>query len=446
VELTGEPGDVRTAFIEAATWHGTLERAEAILTAHPELAESDIHAAAVLGDDAAVRRFLAADPANATKKSAPYGGDALTYLCLSKYLRLDPLRSGAFLRAATALLAAGADPNTGFWTTGQHPEFETALYGAAGVAHHAEMTRLLLERGADPNDEEAVYHSPETRDNAAMQLLVGTGKVRAENLSLMLIRKHDWHDYEGVQWLLDHGADANRKRSRGWRAIHHAIARDNDLKIIELLLDHGADPTLAEEGASAVAMAARRGRGDLLGLFERRGAPIELRGVLNLIAACARNDAAAVRSITEREPPVVKEVVTQGGKLLAEFAGTWNTEGVRLLLDLGVPAGALYEGDGYFDIAGGSTALHVAAWKGVPSTVKLLIERGAPVDAKDGKGRTPLALAVKACVDSYWTCRRTPESVRALLDAGASAAGVAFPSGYAEVDELLRKARITALR
>jgi len=271
---------------------------------------------------------------------------------------------------------------------------------------------------------------------------VGTGKVRAENLSLMLIRKHDWHDYEGVKWLLAHGADANRKRTRGWRAIHHAIARDNDLKIIELLLDHGADPTLAEEGASAVAMAARRGRGDLLGLFERRGAPIELRGVLNLIAACARNDAAAVRSIAEREPEVVKEVVTQGGKLLAEFAGTWNTEGVGLLLDLGVPVGARYEGDGYFDIAGGSTALHVAAWKGVPSTVKLLIERGAPVDAKDGKGRTPLALAVKACVDSYWTYRRTPESVRALLDAGASAAGVAFPSGYAEVDELLGKAPI----
>src|SRR3989475_5157356 len=43
---------------------------------------------------------------------------------------------------------------------------------------------------------------------------------------------------------------------------------------------------------------------------------------------------------------------------------------------------ALYEGDGYFDIAKDSTALHVAAWKGVPPTVKLLIERGAPVDAR----------------------------------------------------------------
>jgi len=69
--------------------------------------------------------------------------------------------------------------------------------------------------------------------------------------------------------------------------------------------------------------------------------------------------------------------------------------------------------------------------------VNLLIERGAPIDVPDGKGRTPLALAVRACVDSYWAARRSPESVEALLRAGASVNSVAFPSGYAEVDELL---------
>jgi len=133
----------------------------------------------------------------------------------------------------------------------------------------------------------------------------------------------------------------------------------------------------------------------------------------------------------------VSEVVAQGGKLLAEFAGNWNTDGVRHLLDLGVPVTALYDGDGYFDIAKDSTALHVAAWKSLPATVKFLIERGSPVNAKDAKGRTPLMLAVKACVDSYWTYRRTPESVDALLKAGASIDGVPYPCGYDEVDRLL---------
>ena len=50
-------------------------------------------------------------------------------------------------------------------------------------------------------------------------------------------------------------------------------------------------------------------------------------------------------------------------------------------------------------------------------------------------------LAVRACVDSYWTRRRSPESVKALLDAGASVRGVLFPSGYDDVDELYQNPR-----
>jgi hypothetical protein len=173
-------------------------------------------------------------------------------------------------------------------------------------------------------------------------------------------------------------------------------------------------------------------------LFERRGIPTELPGTLGLIAACARGDEAAVRAIAGGEPGLVDDLLAQGGTLLAEFTGTWNTEGVRLLLDLGVPVTALYRGDGYFDIADQSTALHVAAWKLRTDLVELLIQRGAPVDAKDGKGSTPLALAVKACVDSYWTERRSPGPARALLQAGASVEGVTYPSGFAEVDQLLR--------
>jgi len=159
-----------------------------------------------------------------------------------------------------------------------------------------------------------------------------------------------------------------------------------------------------------------------------------------LIAACASDDAAAVRAIAEREPPLVRQVLEQGGQLLAEFAGNWNTAGVGHLLDLGVPVDALDSGDGYFDIAPNSTALHVAAWKGIAETVLFLIARGAPIDVRDAKGRSPLALAVKACVDSYWTHRRNPETVQALLTAGASLEGVRLPSGYDAIDELLEAA------
>ena len=430
--------DPRTAFIRAATWHGPLDPAEAILAAHPELKSRDIHVAAILGDDAAVRRFIARDPSSVTAKSPPYDGDALNYLGLSKYLRLDRSRTDAFVRAATALLDAGADPNTGFWTKGRFPERETALYGAAGVAHHPEMTRLLLARGADPNDEEVVYHSPESRDLDAMKLVVETGRVTPENLSLMLVRKHDWHDYEGAKYLIEHGADPNYNRKRGWHPLNHAIKRDNSLAMIELLLDHHADATTAEKGVSPVQLAARRGRGDILTAFARRGIPLTLAGADRLIAACATNNTAQIRELTTGDPQLVAQILADGGKLLAEFTGTWNTDGVRNLLDLGVPVTARYEGDGYFDLEPESTALHAAAWKLRADLVQLLLERGAEVDAKDGKGRTPLLLAVKGCVSSYWTERRTPEPARLLLQAGASKTGIQVPTGYEALDILLR--------
>ena len=411
--------DVRAAFIKAATWHGTLEEPEVLLAQHPELRGSDIHTVAILGDDRAVRAFLAEDPSRATLQSPPYGGDALTYLALSNYLRLEPARGPAFLRAAEALLDAGADPNAGFWEAGQHRSHETPLYGAAGVAHNVELTRLLLARGADPNDNESVYHSPETYDNAAMKLLVETGKLTAENLALMLVRKHDWHDLEGVTYLLENGTDPNYYREHGWMPLHHAIKRNNSLPIVTLLLDHRADPRIRVEGMTAIERAARKGRSDLLELFFQRGYAIELQGVDRLIAACATDDEATVSSIKAREPQLVRELLARGSTLLAEFAGTWNTAGVRHLLDLGVPVNARYAGDGYFDIAKDSTALHVAAWQSRPDLVQLLIERGADVNARDTKGRTPLVLADKACTDSYWMQRATREPARMLRAAGA---------------------------
>jgi len=311
------------------------------------------------------------------------------------------------------------------------------LYGAAGVAHHAALTRLLVDRGADVNDDEVCYHSPESDDNGALQVLVETGRVSLDNLTMMLVRKHDWHDLDGARYLLEHGADANHWGKRGWSPIHHAIRRDNGREMLVLLLDHAADATRRKDGISAVQLAARRGRGDLLELFEQRKVPINLYGLDRLLAACARHDGVAARAIAAAEPEVVGELIADGGAILARFAGTWNTVGVGLLLDLGVDVHATHDGDPYFGTPPGSTALHVAAWRGVASTVQLLLERGAEVNAKDNDGKTPLVWAVKATVDSYWTHRRTPEAVRALVAAGANRSEIAIPTGYPDIDVLL---------
>jgi hypothetical protein len=72
-----------TAFIKEAVWLGPIDRAEQILAAYPEIAQSSIHVAAIRGDDATVRRFIAQDAANATAKAEPFSGDALVY-CASQ--------------------------------------------------------------------------------------------------------------------------------------------------------------------------------------------------------------------------------------------------------------------------------------------------------------------------------------------------------------------------
>lgn len=429
-------------FLQASFWHGGVEKAKRILDAHPEIS-SDFYVAATLGDDATVRRWLSKDPTLATRPGGPRNVDALTYLCFSRFLAHDPARSEGFVRTATALLDAGADPNGGFFdaTHTPRPERESVLYGAAGVAHHAGVTRLLVERGADPNDAEVPYHSPETYDNDAFKVLLDSGKMNQWALSTMLLRKSDWHDLEGARLALDAGANPNDQSFWKRPALHHAILGDNDLPIIDLLLDRGADPTIvakdlnhggpSREGTNAIVLAAWRGRGDVLASLEKRGISLGLSGA-DAVAA------AAARGVAPEEPQAMEALRERAGMILCEFAGNDNAAGVTVLLDLGLPIDARYgHRDGYFDVTPETTALHNAAWRAAHDSVELLVKRGANVNALDKRGRTPLVQAVRAATESYWMRRRSPRSVKALLDAGASKEGVKLPTGYGEIDALL---------
>ena len=389
---------------------------------HPRIAGSDIHVAAILGDDDAVRQFLAADPGNATAKGGPRGWDALTHLCFSKYLRLDRGRSDAFVRAATALLDAGASANAGFENPnhGPAPVFESVLYGAAGVAHHPELTRLLLERGADANDGEVAYHTPETLDNRAMRVLVESGKLTPATMMWLLCRKFNWHDDDGVAWLLAHGADPNFRAPWGNRPLHQALQDGVPISYFELLLDRGADPTLPGKGdISPFALAARMARTDVLELFERRGFAAELPGDDAFLAACARADEATARRLIAADKDMLQRLQFQNKALIVDFAGADNTPALRLMLDLGFDASSSRSEPKWLQ---GVTALHVAARRGLLANAKLLIKRGAPLDAANSRGDTPLAVAIRCLEEqSEWTPNEyTVDIAAALIDAGAS--------------------------
>lgn len=402
--------DQSEAFFRASVFYGDLREARRLLEAHPELAQGGVHTAALLGDAEALRKHLAADQRLARDTGNPLGWEPLTLLCFSRFLRLEPTREEGFLTCARLLLDAGADPNGGFYDSTHSPEpmHESVLYGAAGVAHNAALTRLLLERGADPNDNEVPYHAPESYDLEALRAILETGKLDADRLSWVLVRKADWHHYEGLELALRHGADPNRMTMWGYTALHQTLRRDNHIRNVELLLRHGGDPAArTREGHTGFALAAMRGRGDVLALLRpQHGIPLE--GELRFLAACALDEEAA---------PI--PFLQLSGARLAEFAGNGNTAGVRRLLDYGIPVDSLYGGDGYFEIPPNSTALHVAAWRGRHETVRLLMERGADIHRRDGAGRTPLDLAVRAATVSHWADRCGEESIVALRAAGA---------------------------
>jgi ankyrin repeat protein len=378
---------------------GTLDAADALLASYPDVALGDIYTAAVRGDAERVRALLKEDPGRATAPGGPYEWDALTYLCFSQYLRLRA--SDGFVRAAEALLDAGADPDTGFFERDHQPTptFESALYGAAGVAHHGGLTRLLLARGADPNrGGEVGYHAAEGFDDDAMHAVVESGRLAASGLTTMLHRKLDWTDLNGVRWLLAHGADPNAVSAWGHRALHHALARGNRLQLLEALLDFGADPSLPApslDDRGAVAVAARAGRADALDLFARRGLELPLDGDDAFFAVLARADRAGVLLFLSSEPGIVSRLESSEPGTVGTLAGAGNTDALALALDLGFPLS--------------SDALSLAVWRERPETVRLLLERGAFVSP------SVLSLAERALTEpSEWTPHQSSEILDTL--------------------------------
>ena len=95
------------AFIEAACipigprsgshCDGNLDAANKILETHPRIADDHFYAAVILGEAKIVSDLIIKDHELVKKKGGRRNWDALTYLCFSRYLRLDPDRSEGFV-------------------------------------------------------------------------------------------------------------------------------------------------------------------------------------------------------------------------------------------------------------------------------------------------------------------------------------------------------------
>ena len=407
VDATVGGPDSRASVLVAASIEGRLKEAEALLRADPDMAGRSLHAAMVLGEAEAVRTMLAADPEAAFAIDDERGWPPLLYSCYSRWHQIDPDRAVGLAEVVRLLLEAGASPNT---NNGARPHrgYRSALHGSAMV-NSPTITRVLLERGANPNDGESLYHAAGHRDHACLELLLSHGAAVAGTWALDVAVHAD--DPEGVALLLSaaqrNGEGAHEPASE----LMADAAATASVDVLDALVRAGADPEARDDaGISAVRLATRAGRPESAELLVAFGAPDDSTDIDRFVGACMRAERSTAEQLLAEHPNLRDRLTDYDRAAVVEAAGSAPAAAVALMLGLGFTPDAR---NGF-----GEQPLHTASYAGNAEAVRLLLDAGADVDARDDNfDGTALAYALWAAAsgpDSWGTgsrrsgCSSTP--------------------------------------
>ena len=351
--------------LKIALFHGRNEAAAALLAETPDLAVGLFGLECALYRREAVLAALVDNPALATERFGPR--TPILHLAFSRWIHQRPDLAQDMLAIADALLAHGADVNDGYPVSPGADHALSALYGAIGHADNMVMAEWLLRHGADPDDGESLYHATELGHHEGLRLLLDHGAdPRGTNA---LLRALDFNDHAAVEMLIAAGArvddfnpaEVGGEAPRVIPALHQAARRGCDRRMVELLLDAGADPRTEWQWTRPHAFARAVGSTAVAEALEARGHGGPLSREEALLARAARGlDSPGEYIDPEQLAPAYRDILRELAHLPERLPQ------IRALVGLGIP----YDRpDGHERV----TPVQIAGWNGVPETLAYLL-------------------------------------------------------------------------
>jgi ankyrin repeat protein len=236
----------------------------------PAMAEDDFLKAVNAGDVATAKSMLARDPALANAKNAKGTSAVISALFINQGEGfLDPAKN----EMLQAILAQ--KPHLDIFETaalGTATELEAMLTDAGAVSRRTHFGWTLLHMSAFGGN--VATTELLLKKGAAIDARAGS-KFRNTPLQTALLSSQ----YATAKILLEHGADALVRQSKGFTPMHEG-AISGRIDILQLLLDHGAEiNSVADNGQTPLAEAIRGKHDDVAAWMKTKGAVIGIQEI-----------------------------------------------------------------------------------------------------------------------------------------------------------------------